>query len=582
MILSIANGFQARIRHSRLSVTSPRIFTIASASASSSSPAADETNKVMPITILSGFLGSGKTTFLQNAVRTSNGKKYGLVVNDMASVNIDAKVIKRQVTDQDTEDNELFKGIDTMELQNGCVCCTLAEDMLASVSRLVSMAETKQIPYDHIIVECSGIAEPRNIRELFQEAEDYGMPLLQKTKLDTLVTVIDATVFLDYFGSNADLSTVPSLAFREEIDTQDHNQIQTGRRKITELLLEQVECADVVLINKIDLLKGSPVEQREQLTVLEKFIQSVNPTAKVSSCERGQISPELILGVAKGKGAADWGVLDDHRQSVTAAKASDCKEHTCTDPTHNHDHSHSHSHSHSHEHEHDSHCATTGCTDPSHDHSHDHHHNDHQSHTHETEEMTTAKKRFGITSFVYARRRPFHPVRLSMLLQGLGKLSIEGLNDLEAHKVEVGVVGGEGGGGRGVSSHAKTLMRSKGFVWMGTSSSAAYFMSHAGQFLELAVLGRWWADIPRKDWPAGSEEEILSDYDVKDPNLSKYGDRRQELVFIGQFADTESRAALEEVLDSCLLTDKELREYEETVNKGDDALRALYFPPQKQ
>jgi G3E family GTPase len=115
----------------------------------------------MPITVLSGFLGAGKTTFLQNALENSEGLRFGLVVNDMATVNIDAKQIKKQSFGRD--------GIDTMELANGCVCCTLAEDLIASVSKLVSLADVKGQPYDHIIVECSGIAEPRRIRELFQQ-----------------------------------------------------------------------------------------------------------------------------------------------------------------------------------------------------------------------------------------------------------------------------------------------------------------------------------------------------------------------------------------------------------------------------
>ena len=123
----------------------------------------------IPVTILSGFLGSGKTSFLQKLVNSNENSKnrIGLVVNDMAAVNIDAKQIKQKTLGT-------FDGIDTMELQNGCVCCTLAEDLLASVTRLVTLSDLKGYKYDHIIVECSGIAEPRKIRDLFQEAEDFG------------------------------------------------------------------------------------------------------------------------------------------------------------------------------------------------------------------------------------------------------------------------------------------------------------------------------------------------------------------------------------------------------------------------
>ena len=111
----------------------------------------------MPITVLSGFLGAGKTTFLQHMIENEKGLKFGLVVNDMASVNVDSKYIKKMTSNA-------FDGVDTLELSNGCVCCSLAEDLVGSVIKLVEMAEAKQSWYDAIIVECSGIAEPRAIR----------------------------------------------------------------------------------------------------------------------------------------------------------------------------------------------------------------------------------------------------------------------------------------------------------------------------------------------------------------------------------------------------------------------------------
>ena len=186
-----------------------------------------------------------------------------------------------------------------------------------------------------------------------------------------------------------------------------------------------------------------------------------------------------------------------------------------------------------------------------------------------TEEETTAKERFCITSFVYRRRRPFHPVRFSQLLQGLGKLSITGMDELDMTE-KVGTDGPE-------VLHAN-LLRSKGFVWMGTSGAAAYFMSHAGQYLELVVLGRWWADIPRDQWPVESVEEIEVDFD---PAAPLAGDRRQELVFIGQFGNEDSgtsQKSLEELLDSCLLTDEEMEIYNNMAPLGEEHLRAAFFP----
>jgi len=122
----------------------------------------------------------------------------------------------------------------------------------------------------------------------------------------------------------------------------------------------------------------------------------------------------------------------------------------------------------------------------------------------------------------------------------------------------------------------RSLIRSKGFVWMATSGAAAYFMSHAGQYLELLVLGRWWADIDRAEWPAALESEIVVDFDP----VGSHGDRRQELVFIGQFGKDKSNSqkALQDVLDSCLLSDDEMQAYEQVAKKGDDALREYFVP----
>ena len=279
----------------------------------------------------------------------------------------------------------------------------------------------------------------------------------------------------------------------------------------------------------------------KDLDLVRKVIEKVNPKAAIHTCINGQVaSPGSLLGSAKGLGAADWGILllycyslyhafnihkclsyvkgilDEHKQMLEAARkeAEEAKkghdhDHShnhaaateCNDPTHDHDHSHSHA------------AAATACApecnDPTHNHDHSHSHSSHDS--------TTAEQRFGITSFVYQRRRPFHPVRFSLFLNGIGKLSIKGINDIRADSSLTPDKS---------ATKKHPLLRSKGFVWMATSSNAAYFMSHAGQYLELSVLGRWWADIPRKDWPVGGESEIMVDF------AGTHGDRRQELVCI--------------------------------------------------
>ena len=495
----------------------------------------------MPITVISGFLGAGKTTFLQHVIQSDASSKFGLVVNDVASVNVDAKQIRKQTTG-----TGIFAGVDTMELQNGCVCCTLAEDLLVSVSKLVSLSEARGVNYDNIVVECSGIAEPRKIRDLFQEAEDYGSPLLDRIKLDTLVTLVDASVFLDLFGSEDEVEKYRDLVVKQDEEGDNMLEQGAGYRKITELILEQVECADIVLINKCDLLKDE-----KDVNLVKKVVNSINPNARVLTCTKGQVEDPLkVIGSAGGEGAASWGILDEHRKMIQAVEnmnKKDCADPTCNDPTHNHDHDHDHAKA--------SACADPTCNDPTHNHDHGHDH------------ATTAEERFGITSFVYKQRRPFHPIRLSLFLKGLGKLSVKGITGLSSsseHDIKQTSTSG-------FDVAKRSLLRSKGFVWMGTSSAAAYFMSHAGQYLELIVLGRWWDDIDRKEWPEGAEAEIMIDFD------GKHGDRRQEIVFIGQFGSSNSKEALTEVLDSCLLSDEEFALYETTVPKGDAALRDLYF-----
>ena len=554
----------------------------------SSEDAGYKTDKKMAITVLSGFLGAGKTTFLQNILKTEQSSKFGLVVNDVASVNVDSKLIRSQTMNKDN----IYDGIDTMELQNGCVCCTLAEDLLASVSKLVSLSQAKGVDYDHIIVECSGIAEPRKIRELFQEAEDYKSPLLDRIKLDTMITLVDAKVFVDLFGTDSPISTYADLAVKP--DDEEGQRILNegvGTRKVTELLLEQVECADIVVVNKCDLLKDSTEEQ-----LVMDVIKKINPTAKIYKCTRGEIPNSLtLLGSAGGNGAASWGILDEHRQLIESVQRDNqdhshgAHEHNssctpeCNDPTHDHDHSTAHehgsscapecndpthNHDHSNAHEHSSSCAPE-CNDPTHNHDHS------TAHEHNSKK-TTADDRFGISSFVYKRRKPFHPVRLSLLLKGLGNLSVKGISGItsssdEDNKTRARLLGADDA----LTVAKRSLLRSKGFIWMATSGAAAYFMSHAGQYLELMVLGRWWADIKRDDWPPGAESEIMVDFDKS----GTHGDRRQELVFIGQFGTGgNSKKALEEALDSCLLSDSEMAEYEKVVVKGDEALRKHYFP----
>ncbi len=487
----------------------------------------------MPITVLSGFLGAGKTTFLRNVLdsSTTKGQSFGLLVNDMASMNIDGKLLKIQSANQA---NGL--DIDTLELENGCVCCTLAEDMLASVSQLAHVAQERQRPYDHIVIECSGIAEPRKIRDIFQEASVSGYGgIASKVHLDTLITVVDAIVFIEHFGSaDADIRSNARLAVREEKTSGDiFLSEEEGRRRLTELLLEQVETADIVLINKCDLLK-----KKEQINLVEDIIRSINSSARIYTCVQGKMDTigdiSSILGSSHGKGLAIEGILEEHRRQVE------------------------HIHSHHHHHDDDDECTDMTCTNPSHDH----------VHHHVTETETTARVRFGITSFVYTQRKPFHPTRFTAFLRSLGNLSISNITDISHDDATID------------TDLQSTILRSKGFVWMATTGAAAYYMSHAGQYFELAVLGRWWADIHIDEWPADRIRDIRNDFKISPPFSDEeyeFGDRRQELVFIGTFNEYKQNK-IEMKLTECLLTDDELDQYRQALNSNDPSatLRTLW------
>lgn len=267
-------GFLRSTRRTRMGGMVRMKSTASAASEHTHSASASEKSPI-PITVLSGFLGAGKTTFLGNTLANRGNHKFGLVVNDMASVNVDAKQIRQQTFDP-------FGGIDTMELQDGCVCCTLAEDLIASVSKLVSLSDIKgpDSKYDHIVVECSGIAEPRKIRDMFQQAEDYKLELLKKVRLDTLITLVDATVFRDLFGTDSDIASNRKLAYKEvpkdENDPNTYTYIDgSDQRKITDLLLEQVECSDVVLINKCDLLERPSDVDLVRKVIISSFVVSL-------------------------------------------------------------------------------------------------------------------------------------------------------------------------------------------------------------------------------------------------------------------------------------------------------------------
>ncbi|GBF95172.1 hypothetical protein Rsub_07885 [Raphidocelis subcapitata] len=511
-----------------------------------------------PVTMLSGFLGSGKTTLLRYLLENST-ERIACIVNDVAAINIDAKLVRNDRNrDRAGSNNTTADLADTIELANGCACCNLQDELFASFERVLALGDKRGQPYARIVLENSGVAEPQSSRDNFAEAAAAGHPLMGRLYLDTLVTVVDASTFVQDYASRLPLASRPELGDGGSM------------RPVVDLLVEQVECADFVLLNKADLAPGGP--EGDGIAQLGAIVASLNPLATVLACTHGKVDLQRVFGGAATRPTgvvAHLNTEGQHRGAVAAAKqaaaaaqggdghghphgeadgeggAAGCS--ACEAGEHGHDHSHKghsqegHSHDHAHEghgghaHGEEGHECGAACAHghegggeggggggPAGDHpgargghSHHHHHHHHGGGERERAE-TRAAKRFGIRSFVYNRRRPFHPQRLrEMVLRWLP------VSDNRA------LAPGELPAAAG-DSPVRAVIRSKGFMWMASSHATAYYWSHAGM--------------------------ILSDF------APLVGDRRQEIVFIGVGMD-ESKICAQ--LDGALLTDEECRRYAE-------------------
>lgn len=511
----------------------------------------------IPVTLLSGFLGSGKTTALKHLLENTDGYKIGVIVNDVANVNIDAKLVSS--TNQGT-----------IQLQNGCACCSLADELMVSVQ---SLLEQKENEFDAIVVELSGVADPVAVKTNWDEAKMSGHPATQMADLKRVVTVVDACTF------GTDWMTWDMAGDRDNWTEQGDD--CSAQLKVPELLAEQVEAANLIIINKVDLAG------EEQVNVATTVARGINAKAKLYEVEFGRVKPGEVLGMEEKNTEKEVACTEPACTDSSHSRGHDhaCKEPDCADPSHSHDNAEKEvactepactDSSHSHDHDHA--CKEPDCTDPTHNHDTEASCDDADctdethSHSHKHEHSTSADK-LGIVNFVYKATRPFDTGRLMDLLNQWPvpikeELDIGVLNDAQKQGYEVK-------GAVQKDSPFIGVLRSKGFSWFAPMKWAganedvwrhdtAMYWSHAGKHFGISSAGKWWGTISQdkmKDYFVGNEKEY--DRIIKEDFASEeWSDRRQEIVFIGTKISEDK---IKTALDICLLTDIEMDLYRQTL-----------------
>ena len=375
----------------------------------------------LPVTVLSGFLGAGKTTVLSHILNNRQGRKVAVIVNDMSEINIDSAIVQSEVSLNRSEEK-------LVEMSNGCICCTLREDLLEEVTKLSTEGR-----FDYLVIESTGISEPLPVAETFTFADENGVSLSDVADLDTMVTVVDAVNFMkDYNEAKYLQDSGESLGDEDE-------------RSVADLLVDQVEFADVILISKTDLVSSADIER------LTAILKTLNTDAKIVPISQGQVDIDEVLNT---------GLFDFERAQQAPGWLKEMRG----------------------------------------------------EHVPETEE-------YGIGSFTYEARRPFHPEKFHEFLHGTDKYG--------------------------------KLIRSKGYFWLASRPEFAGQWSQAGGIARYGFAGMFWKAIPEKNWP--TDEEYLAS--IKKSWVEPFGDMRQELVFIGQGLD---KSGMTSALDDCLLSEEDV------------------------